>query len=341
MTLKFDEYYPWELPELFTFEKDIECECNSFLSIDYLRSYSLCDVKDKIKQLYNPARLKCVVDGLGFKIKDCRLNDFRLSFNLTKNDNVDLGLLELIKLDGKSDSTLHKSEENKSKQNQGAQGVGIKKPIPECKSGIELGSRFSSQHYKHLKTADIKDADIIVDQKTCKIPIDDSSVDLVVCEHTFEHLEDDHIEKLISEVNRILGKNGKFVVECPNTRQLQKAIYHMFVILSDREKKYDALFYMKKTHKESKHYKRSSPNGLGEGAFDLVDHLSKIYSGFQPPGSDYMPHINLLYPEKIQRMIEKYDFRLESSLEARGSNRFFIDNDTYDVDLRLVFEKNT
>ena len=70
--------------------------------------------------------------------------------------------------------------------------------------GIDLSDKIKFNETIHLP--------IVAD--ACKLPLGDSSVDLVISQELIEHLE--YPEKLFSEVSRILKANGVFVFATPN-----------------------------------------------------------------------------------------------------------------------------
>ena len=71
------------------------------------------------------------------------------------------------------------------------------------------------KQFKHWKytTADLNSplADIKVD--ICKLPFEDNSFNLIICNHVLEHIQD-HI-KAISELYRVLKKGGTLIAQVP------------------------------------------------------------------------------------------------------------------------------
>jgi len=51
---------------------------------------------------------------------------------------------------------------------------------------------------------------------TTKIPVADESIQTAYSSHSFEHLDDETVERCLSEARRILKKNGVLVVKLPN-----------------------------------------------------------------------------------------------------------------------------
>lgn len=94
-------------------------------------------------------------------------------------------------------------------------GLFIKKNIDKFKSAIGLdiakhrivNSKKELQHYKNKVILKVHDLDN-------GIPLKDSSVDIAVCEASIGCLNDP--EFFIKEVNRVLKKNGKFILQIGN-----------------------------------------------------------------------------------------------------------------------------
>lgn len=65
-----------------------------------------------------------------------------------------------------------------------------------------------------------------LDLEDGKIPIDDESIDLVVCNQVFEHLKG--IFDLASEIHRILRPGGHFIFSVPNVASLHNRLLLLF-----------------------------------------------------------------------------------------------------------------
>lgn len=323
MMIDFDKNYMWNLVQLITESglDQISSSCNGYLTGRYLLHNDLCDVSNDIKHLYNPYILNSLAENCGFKLTSCIQNEsnFRLDFMFDRFGKS-------IEFD-----------------NPGKECRVFKKQIPvwvpddlESLTGIELGSRYSSQKYKSLITADIADAEIIVDETNCSLPITDNLLDIIVCEHTVEHVNNEKVGLLINECYRCLKKGGMLIIECPDTKRIQKALC---AGLCDNQLPYDqslSLFKLSKSAKESKEYKRSFVSGLNEGVFDVYSHLSKVYLGIENPRK-FMPHINLQWPEKLMSTAKNNGFYLKK--EEHGRNSVIINDREFKLDLRLVFIK--
>jgi len=70
---------------------------------------------------------------------------------------------------------------------------------------------FQGKDYKTLDTVSEYKPDIVGDIKN--IPLDDSSVDAVICRAVLEHIDDPF--KAVSEIYRVLKPNGKCLVSLP------------------------------------------------------------------------------------------------------------------------------
>tara|TARA_A100001011_G_scaffold399401_1_gene507837 strand:- start:1508 stop:2260 length:753 start_codon:yes stop_codon:yes gene_type:complete len=75
------------------------------------------------------------------------------------------------------------------------------------------------KHWKYI-TADLNSplADIKVD--ICKLPFEENSFNLIICNHVLEHVQD-HI-KAMSELYRVLKKGGTLIAQVPIDRKREK-----------------------------------------------------------------------------------------------------------------------
>ena len=76
--------------------------------------------------------------------------------------------------------------------------------IDDSKKGIELAKEIFN---KKKVSARFILADV------CQMPINDNSIDYVVCSEVIEHLKEP--EKMLSEAQRVLKKNGKIIITTP------------------------------------------------------------------------------------------------------------------------------
>jgi len=83
------------------------------------------------------------------------------------------------------------------------------------KSNIEYicGDKFEKPHSypSYVKNIDITD-----------IPYPDNQFDLVICNHVLEHVPDD--KKGLSEIYRVLKRNGKAILQVPISKQLKETL---------------------------------------------------------------------------------------------------------------------
>lgn len=352
----FDTFYMWELiPALKAAgQGPIDGTCNAFLSPQFLSGLSddaaiinqIDGPFERVMTMFSPAQLHCIAEHVGRTVTHVMMSDdcSRLEFTLDKNGVRDVELDRLIEA---SDVQCYEKQPDAERHQ-----VRVAGALPyhvvwsatagelDWSHGLELGSRRSSQHHAGLKTADTKDADVIIDPKLCQIALADASIDGIICEHTIEHLPDADIQKLAAECHRILQSGRHLIIECPDTVELIKAFRLLHRVLPDRSTQLKTLFHVRASHVESKTYKRARHAGLDEGAFELADHLSKVYNGAEGPGDGHMGHINMHYPAKVERLFGAHGFkRVASSHGDRGRHRFDIDKQSCKVDLRMEFER--
>lgn len=92
--------------------------------------------------------------------------------------------------------------------------------------------------FKNLENLDYTTADLyspIVDVKAdiLKLPFDDNSFDIVLCNHVLEHIEDD--AKAMKELYRVLKPGGMGIFQIPQDLHLVKT-YEDFSITSSEER---------------------------------------------------------------------------------------------------------
>jgi predicted SAM-dependent methyltransferase len=71
----------------------------------------------------------------------------------------------------------------------------------------------SSDHYKGIQKQQFIEYDLT---KNIPLPIDSNKVSLAYCSHTIEHVKNDNIDNLFSEIYRTMKKGGVFRITCPN-----------------------------------------------------------------------------------------------------------------------------
>lgn len=72
---------------------------------------------------------------------------------------------------------------------------------------------ISSEHYKRIQKEKFIEYDLT---KNARLPIGAKKVSLAYCSHTIEHVKDENVDNLFSEIFRVLKKGGVFRITCPN-----------------------------------------------------------------------------------------------------------------------------
>lgn len=54
-----------------------------------------------------------------------------------------------------------------------------------------------------------------------KTPLDDNSVDTIICFHLFMHLNKETVKEILKECSRILTKNGRIIFDIPSSKRRQ------------------------------------------------------------------------------------------------------------------------
>jgi len=86
---------------------------------------------------------------------------------------------------------------------------------------VNLGDRNRNFVCWGWETADITDADYVLNFHEPKLPLDNSSCSAIYSSAMIEHISDESVSKLFSEIYRVLNMGGSFRVVCPD---LDKAI---------------------------------------------------------------------------------------------------------------------
>ena len=116
-----------------------------------------------------------------------------------------------------------------------------------------------------------------------KIPIDDNSIDYIVCQEGIEHIPDQiHV---ISEFNRVLKEGGVLLLTTPNYSNVRSKISHLFL--------------------ESDFWKRMPPTVLD----------SVWFSGGRPDDV-YFGHLFLIGVQKLQTFLDLYGFVVEKRIKT-------------------------
>lgn len=78
---------------------------------------------------------------------------------------------------------------------------------------------FYSEHYYPDKNEFLKRR-TPYDIRNDKIPFDNNVVDNIYVSHVIEHIEDEHVERLFTEANRVLKPGGVLRIVCPDAKFL-------------------------------------------------------------------------------------------------------------------------
>lgn len=114
----------------------------------------------------------------------------------------------------------------------------LKKIITDQSRVVEIGANDASfrefNYFKEWITIDkFGEPDIRIDINgpDVKIPLDNSSVDIIICTEVLEHLTVG--SPLIKEMSRILNNNGRAIISVPNIVSLQSRLKVLFGRLPD------------------------------------------------------------------------------------------------------------
>jgi len=82
--------------------------------------------------------------------------------------------------------------------------------------------KFRAMPNLYYITADLESplADVKLDVQ--KMPFDNSTFDVVICNHVLEHVEDDH--KALSEIYRVLKPGGYSIMQVPFNSSMEKTL---------------------------------------------------------------------------------------------------------------------
>lgn len=90
-----------------------------------------------------------------------------------------------------------------------------------------IGDTNKKFHAKGWSTIDIKDADYIVNVRNqATLPIDDQCADAIYTSHMIEHVSDEAVEHLFSEIYRVAKENAVLRVVCPDQDKAFNAYYN-------------------------------------------------------------------------------------------------------------------
>lgn len=90
----------------------------------------------------------------------------------------------------------------------------------------KFSNYICSDYFDGVPSGEYRDGVLCVD--VCNLPFDNNSLDLVISEDIFEHIE--HVEHAFSEINRVLKPGGKHIFTVPvcegrGTKKMQNDIF--------------------------------------------------------------------------------------------------------------------
>lgn len=94
------------------------------------------------------------------------------------------------------------------------------------KKRLILGDRNSAFFAWRWQTVDLFDADYIIDLRRAVLPFKDGSVKLIYTSHTIEHIQQAALDKLLSEIYRILYPGGILRIVTPDMDKAINAYKH-------------------------------------------------------------------------------------------------------------------
>jgi ubiquinone/menaquinone biosynthesis C-methylase UbiE len=143
------------------------------------------------------------------------------------------------------------------------------------------------------ETVDIINSDITINLRNNEnIPIDNKCVKAVYSSHVIEHLNDDSVSFLFSEIYRLLEKDGVVRIVCPDIKKAFDAYYEK-----------DLPFFLR--HGEFL-LKGIRDGKVHPDSLKLHNNLIRIFASYIETGAGPIVELNL-FEEKISKM-EKYEF---------------------------------
>lgn len=144
--------------------------------------------------------------------------------NKTKSLNKRIRRLRGSNLNSFNKDTAYKRYENKTLIN-----IGAGQFRHERWTNLDV----SSEHYNSVRKGEFIEYNIIDD---ARLPFPTASVSLAYTSHTIEHVKDEHIQRLFSEVYRCMERGGIFRITCPDA-----GLYYSAFLLRN----FDRFFYRK------------------------------------------------------------------------------------------------
>lgn len=145
------------------------------------------------------------------------------------------------------------------------------------------------------ETVDIKDAHHIVDFRKDKLPFSDNSCALIYSSHLIEHLTDEILIKLFSEIYRVLKKGGIFRVACPDMDLVIDAVIN------------DNLdFFFQNPRTRMFLIKGVNSGTLSKESLLIHNNLIRVFASYADTGEG--PLVDRAIVEENIKKLNKYDF---------------------------------
>lgn len=180
---------------------------------------------------------------------------------------------------------------------------------------LKLNIGAGSWALKGWRTLDCyKEADFYVDLRTMdKLEIEDNCIEKAFSSHCIEHVKDEHIEKLFTELHRCMKHGGLFRLSCPDVDKAFNAY-----------KKNDAKWFnwLKQSHIGemllntivSYEHLAGGPQASEELVKEKFESLTKDEfiewcTTLVDESRPYIAHRNGIYFDKLKKMLEKAGFK--------------------------------
>ncbi len=131
--------------------------------------------------------------------------------------------------------------------------------------------RFKKMENLEYITADLESPIADVKMDIQKMPFDDASFDVVICNHVLEHVDDDH--QAMREVYRVLKKGGWAILQVPIDYNREHTYEDPNITSPEEREKHFGQYDHRRVH--GKDYGKR----LAEAGFEVVeDHFVKTFS---------------------------------------------------------------
>lgn len=86
----------------------------------------------------------------------------------------------------------------------------------------------SSAHYDAMRKGKYLEYNAMTDKH---LPFEDGEVSLAYTSHTIEHIKDDYVQNMFTDVHRVLGKGGVFRITCPDAD-----LYYQAMVMNNMDR---------------------------------------------------------------------------------------------------------